>query len=107
MKMDDRGGIPQPSLAKTSPRFLENRGPVQQNRVSRQKLDYFGETFPTFLRSLGGATSIEYLADIASLEWARHKACYARPAVPVGSVPSSWLSSAQPTLRVALHPSVS
>jgi hypothetical protein len=81
---------------------------VLTHPLQRGGLLYFGETFPTFLRSLGGAASIEYLADIASLEWARHKASYALPAVPVGSVPSSWLSSAQlPRLRVALHPSVS
>ena len=55
---------------------------VLTHPLQRGGLLYFGETFPTFLRSLGGATSIEYLADIASLEWARYKACYALPVVP-------------------------
>ena len=76
--------------------------------LQREQLLYFGETFPTFLRSLGESASLEYLGDIASLEWARHKACYAPPAVPVDTIPLVWPSSARLTrLRVALHPSVS
>jgi hypothetical protein len=76
--------------------------------LQRQELLFFGETFPMFLRSLGESASIEYLADIASLEWARHKACFAPRAAPVGTIPPVWPSSAQlPRLRVALHPSVS
>jgi len=40
----------------------------------------YGEAFPIFLRSIGDCASIEYLADIAALEWARHTARYAAPA---------------------------
>ena len=40
----------------------------------------YGEEFPIFLRSIGDCASIEYLADIAALEWARHAARYAPPA---------------------------
>src|SRR5262245_38423041 len=37
----------------------------------------YGATFPRFLRSLGTSASIEYLADIAELEAAYHKAGHA------------------------------
>src|SRR5262249_3009195 len=45
----------------------------------------YGETFPRFLRALGGAASIEYVADIAELEAARCKARHAVAARPLGA----------------------
>jgi hypothetical protein len=67
----------------------------------------YGEAFPTFLRSIGDCASIEYLADIAALEWARHTARYAAQAV-VDRLQLPRRSTAQfSALRIALHPSVS
>jgi hypothetical protein len=66
----------------------------------------YGEAFPMFLRSFGDCASIEYLADIAALEWARHTARSAVHA-PVDRLQLPQLSSAQlRALRIALHPSV-
>src|SRR5262249_54299966 len=66
-----------------------------------------GEEFPTFLRSFGDCASIEYLADIAALEWARHTARYAAH-VAMSSLEMPQQSSAQlRAVRAVLHPSVS
>jgi hypothetical protein len=68
----------------------------------------YGEAFPRFMRSLGDATSIEYLADIAALEWARHKARFTARAIAAYRLQLSRQSIAQLCpLRVVLHPSVS
>jgi hypothetical protein len=59
------------------------------------------------LRSIGDCASIEYLADIAALEWARHTARYAAHAA-TNSLELSQRSSAQlRAVRIVLHPSVS
>jgi hypothetical protein len=67
----------------------------------------YGEAFPTFLRSFGDCASIEYLADIAALEWARHTARYAVHAAVDRLHLSRRLSAQLRALRVQLHPSVS
>lgn len=64
----------------------------------------YGETFPRFLRGLGGAASVEYVADIAELEAARCKARHAGEARPLNAKALSVLRTG--ALRVALHPSV-
>jgi hypothetical protein len=66
----------------------------------------YGEAFPTFLRSFGDCASIEYLADIAALEWARHTARYAVHAAIDRLHLSRRLSAQLSALRIALHPSV-
>ena len=67
----------------------------------------YGEAFPIFLRSIGDCASIEYLADIAALEWARHTARYAAPAA-TSPLEMPQRSCAQlRAVRVVLHPSVS
>jgi hypothetical protein len=67
----------------------------------------FGDRFPCFIRSLGNAACIEYVADVAELEMLRHKAQYAPYARPLIALA---LSSSQAErlngLRVVLHPSV-
>jgi len=67
----------------------------------------YGEAFPIFLRSIEDCASIEYLADIAALEWARHTARYAAPAA-TSPLEMPQRSCAQlRAVRVVLHPSVS
>jgi Putative DNA-binding domain len=69
---------------------------------------HFGKTFPGFLRSLGKSASIEYLADVAALEWARHDARHAPPAAPaIWPQALSELSLQLSDVRVRLHPSAS
>jgi Putative DNA-binding domain len=66
-----------------------------------------GDAFPRFLRSLGDAASIEYVADIAELELAWDKARRAADARPVGLRAFAPLSLKRlKGLRVELHPSV-
>ena len=43
---------------------------------------HYGETFPRFVRGLGSEATLEYLADIAELEWARGRAYHAADAEP-------------------------
>jgi Putative DNA-binding domain len=67
----------------------------------------YGESFPRFLRSLGNAASIEYVADIAKLEMVRGKAQRAADVRPLGADASSLLRAERLNgLRVLLHPSV-
>jgi hypothetical protein len=68
---------------------------------------YFGETFPHFLRSVGTAASIEYVADIAELEMARRKAQHAAAVVPADAqMISSLAPRTHGDVHVVLHPSV-
>jgi hypothetical protein len=66
-----------------------------------------GDAFPRFLRSLGRAASIEYVADIAELEMVRGKAYCAAEALPIDAqaVSSAWMQD-RGDLRVVLRPSV-
>jgi Putative DNA-binding domain len=68
---------------------------------------HYGDAFPRFLRSLGRAASIEYVADIAELEMTRGRAYCAAEALPVDAqaVFSAWTQE-RGDLRVLLHPSV-
>jgi hypothetical protein len=65
-----------------------------------------GETFPRFLRSLGQTAAIEYLADIAELEWARNRACRAAHVTPIAAHNIAAAGHVD-TRRIRLHPSVS
>jgi hypothetical protein len=67
----------------------------------------YGEAFPIFLRSLGDCASIEYLADIAALEWARHTARYAVHAATIPLELPQRSGARLRAVRVVLHPSVS
>src|SRR5205814_2105498 len=67
----------------------------------------FGETFPHYLRSLGDAASLEYVADMAELEAARARAYHSADATPLDAQALSFLSTARfDECRVILHPSV-
>jgi len=68
---------------------------------------HFGETFPHYLRSLGGAASFEYIADMAELEAARTRAYHSADASPIDAQARSFLSEARfHECGVILHPSV-
>jgi hypothetical protein len=68
----------------------------------------YGETFPRLLRTLGREASIDYLADVGELEFARGRAYHAADAVPLGADAFAALAPAQlDGLQVELHPSVS
>ena len=67
----------------------------------------FGDEFPHFIRSLGNAACIAYVADVAELEMLRHKARYASHVRPLTALALSFLRAQRLNrLRVALHPSV-
>jgi len=65
------------------------------------------EEFPHFIRSLGNAACIEYVADVAELEMLQHKARYAPHVRPLTALALSSLQADRlGGLRVVLHPSV-
>jgi hypothetical protein len=69
--------------------------------------DSFGDGFPDYIRSLGKAACIEYVADVAELERLRHKARYAQHVRPLAALALSSLQAERLCgLRVVLHPSV-
>lgn len=68
---------------------------------------HYGETFPRFVRGLGTATTLEYLADIAALEWTRGRARHAAEAAPVTRDAFAALAAdRRGGIRVLFHPSV-
>jgi hypothetical protein len=67
----------------------------------------FGDNFAHFIRSLGNAACIEYVADIAELEMLQHKARYAQHVRPLAALALSSLQAERLSgMRVVLHPSV-
>ena len=66
----------------------------------------YGDSFPRFIRSLGNAACIEYVADVAELEMLRQKAKHAAHAQPSGAALSSLRAERLSELRIFLHPSV-
>jgi Putative DNA-binding domain len=68
----------------------------------------YGGTFPAFLAAFPPARSLEYLADVARLEWALHAACHAEELPALDPEPLRRLSpAAAARLTFRLHPSVS
>jgi uncharacterized protein len=68
----------------------------------------YGETFPAFLETFPPATAIEYLADVARLEFARGRAYHAADRLPLGNEVFTSLDLAGlAKLRFSLHPSLS
>jgi len=66
----------------------------------------YGDTFPQFLRSLGTAASLEYVADIAELEMVCGKARRSADARPLSMRDIASLRIGQlKELRAVLHPS--
>jgi uncharacterized protein len=71
-------------------------------------LSLYGETFPAFLETFPPATAIEYLADVARLEFARGCAYHAADRLPLGNeVFTSLDRVGLAKLRFLLHPSLS
>jgi hypothetical protein len=68
----------------------------------------YGETFPAFLAKFPPAAAIEYLADVARLEFARGRAYHAADRLPLGNEALASLDLAGlGELRFWLHPSLS
>jgi hypothetical protein len=67
----------------------------------------YGAPFPRFLRGLGSLASIDYVADVAELEWACGRAYHA-PDLPGASAQAFAAidPSELPDLRVTFHPAV-
>lgn len=70
-------------------------------------LDAYGEAFPAFLQDLAQCEHLEYLADVARLDWAVARALHAPDAqpVPAGAL-AGYLEHAD-DLRFIAHPSIS
>jgi Putative DNA-binding domain len=88
--------------------FLDVAGRFVAKQPPRLPIvQHFGETFPHYLRSLGGAASFEYVADIAALEAARARAYHSADATPLDAQTLSSLSTGRfDECSVILHPSV-
>jgi hypothetical protein len=68
----------------------------------------YGDTFPGFIENFTPAGSLEYLADVAQLEFARGRAYHAADEAPIDrSVLAALAPDEIASLRIALHPSVS
>lgn len=93
--------IGEPSFSAVVHRFMQSEPPSGLTTLG------YGENFPGFLRSQGNPASIEYVADIAELEWIRGKARRARAARPLPAPALSSLPTLPPdSTRIVLHPSV-
>jgi hypothetical protein len=69
--------------------------------------DSFGDNFPDYIRSLGNAACIEYVADVAELEMLQHKARCAQHVRPLAALAVSSLQAERLSeMRVLLHASV-
>jgi Putative DNA-binding domain len=68
----------------------------------------YGDTFPAFIENFAPAASLDYLADVARLEFARGRAYHAADAVPIDRSALARLDPGEiAALRISLHPSVS
>jgi hypothetical protein len=84
------------------------RAYVMQEPPRSPVLLHYGATFPAFVDGFEPAATIDYLGDVARLEFARGRAFHAADADPlterdIASVPAAELADT----RVVLHPSVS
>ena len=90
-----------PSFRAAARRFMLSEprsGPIPRS---------YGDGFPCFIRSLGKAAHIEYVADVAELEMLRHRAKYAAHAELLGTQALSSLRTKRlGELRIFLHPTV-
>lgn len=81
---------------------------IRANPPASPCLFEYGESFAEFLAAFGPCRHLEYLPDMARLEWAINKALHADDAdaldaARLGEVPTDRIGS----VRLALHPSVS
>ena len=89
-----------PSFRIAARRFILNEPPSAP--IPRS----YGDSFARFIRSLGNAACIEYVADVAELEMLRHKAKHAAHAQASGAPALSLRAERLRELRIFLHPSV-
>ena len=82
-------------------RFARTRGSTSGD------LNEYGSPFPEFLATYPHASSLEYLADIARLEWAVHESRRAAdlPLLDLGAL-ARVAPELQGAIRFALHPAV-
>lgn len=70
-------------------------------------LNHFGAALAAFLGDFGGLDDYPYMADVARLEWALHRAHYGSDEAPLAP---AALAAIEPALlgesRIALHPTV-
>ena len=70
-------------------------------------LNAYGETFAAFLSGYAPARSLEYLPDVARLEWALHECGQAAEAPPLDTAALARVANgSEGDVRLALHPSV-
>ncbi len=80
---------------------------IRQHPPSRAAMVYFGEQFPHFLANFEHTQAMPYLADIAQLELARHKAYHAADDVVLTPADFEAIDAIKfEHSKVKLHPSV-
>src|SRR5215472_8307112 len=80
---------------------------VIRNPPRAVRLDRYGGDFPAFLRHFPAASSLPYLADVATLEWTINGALHAADAQPLDLQRLASLGAdEQGRLRFVAHPSV-
>ena len=70
-------------------------------------LQHYGEALATVIESMPAANSLEYLADLARLEWLRQRAALVADAAPADNAALALASQVEPqALHLRLHPSL-
>lgn len=79
----------------------------QSHPSTSGNLQYFGQAFPQFLAAMSEAQSLDYLADVARLDWLRQESALAADASPLdGTALLSALAADPVRLWLSPHPSV-
>jgi hypothetical protein len=74
---------------------------------ARPRLAEYGGGFADFLAGFAPCRELEYLPDVARLEWLVHSAAHAAEAAPIAAAAlASWPPEATPNLVLRLHPSI-
>lgn len=77
------------------------------NPPMRPRLAEYGGGFADFLAGFEPCRELEYLPDVARLEWLAHCATHAAEATPIEAAElASWPLEAAPHLLLRLHPSI-
>jgi hypothetical protein len=80
---------------------------IPQYPPRQAPLHEFGKEFPGFIKTYRPATSLDYLADVAALEWALHRAYHAADADSLDATKLQQIPEQQHgELRFTLHPAV-
>ena len=79
----------------------------QQHPSTCGNLQRFGGALARFIADMPEAQTLDYLADVARLDWLRQSAALAPDATPVGLAARTTAAMAEPhRLRIRLHPSL-